>query len=190
MRKETDSLIGKRFGRLVVTGIVPRELRIGGKDSVRRTQFYCICDCGNKTIVTLLNLSKGRTRSCGCIKREMYAEHNPWTTHGLTKRESDGRHPRLYRIYKAMKQRCYNPKLPFYMSYGGRGITVCDEWLHNFEAFHDWAISNGYRDDLSIDRIDVDGNYCPENCRWATAKEQANNTRRQKAKRLGGSSVA
>lgn len=85
------------------------------------------------------------------------------------------RNTRLYDIWRSMKQRCYNPKTNRYKKYGGRGITVCDEWKDNFQSFYDWAMSNGYSDDLSIDRIDPNGNYESNNCRWATAKQQANN---------------
>ena len=175
------NIVGEKFGRLTVMATVSKEERIGGADARRRVQYHCVCDCGNKLIVTQANLMAGRVESCGCLRREALSEAA--TTHGLTKRKRGEDQPRLYHIWRGMKQRCYYDKHPGYEKYGGRGITVCDEWKNSFESFHKWAIANGYSDDLTIDRIDVDGNYEPDNCRWATRSEQQLNKQSHKFER-------
>lgn len=168
-------MVGRRFDRLVVVE------EAQGKNG--RVMWLCRCDCGNTKTIEGGSLRSGNTRSCGCLQKAAAAataiKHS--TTHGL-------RHTRLNRIWRHMKERCSNPNDKNYECYGGRGIKVCEEWQHDFKAFYDWAMAHGYSDDLSIDRIDVDGDYCPENCRWATKWVQSNNKRSSATIELNGES--
>ena len=155
-------LTGKCFGRLTALSAERHNGLVFWK---------CQCECGGVTVVRSTALLNGSTQSCGCLQREMIGDLN--RTHGKSRE-------RLYKIWENMLFRCYHANCKAYKYYGERGIAVCEEWRNSYETFRDWALSNGYRDDLTIDRIDNDKGYCPENCHWATWAEQAKNKRPRK----------
>lgn len=149
--------IGDKFGKLTV-------LEYYGNDKHNKRLWLCKCDCGNKTLVTTSDLRRGHTTSCGCVGKAHSFKH------GMTG-------SRIHNIWLNMRYRCRNKKDTTYKNYGARGIDICDEWYDNFQNFYEWSIDNGYTDDLTIDRIDNNGNYEPSNCRWVSFVDQQYNKR-------------
>lgn len=151
---------GLTFGRLKV-------LRISNKRMGRAAMWICRCECGNRKEIAGYVLRSGKTKSCGCLRDQRARE--TMTIHGLS-------YGRIYRIRRNMIQRCTNPKNPMFHRYGGRGIKICRAWSTSAKAFYEWAMSHGYADNLTIERKNNDGNYCPSNCIWIPKGQQALNT--------------
>lgn len=164
MGRPPIDLKGKRIGFLTVLERVEN-------DHNGKPMWLCRCDCGNEKVISSSALTNG-VKSCGCYRKEWAKETH--TKHGFTSHKAPKE--RLFNIWWRMNQRCKDPNVSHYKDYGGRGITICEEW-ENYGAFREWALSNGYSDELSIDRIDYNGNYEPSNCRWVDQKAQARNKR-------------
>lgn len=162
-----NNIVGLRTGKLIVTNNYERRKNKYGS----RIYWECECECGNKKFISYSHLVSGHTKSCGCLQKETVVKKKTKT--GLCS-------TRIYKIWVGMNQRCFNPKNSAWEHYGGRGIRVCNEWSHNhdgFKNFYDWSLNNGYEDNLTIERIDVDKDYSPENCKWETWGNQRLNTR-------------
>ena len=164
------NITGERYGKLVA-------IQYSHTDSNKKAVWICKCDCGNTCYVRAKDMRSGNTKSCGCYAVEVAKKVN--TKHGAC-------NTRLYRIHSMMKNRCRNPKDRHWKWYGAKGISICDEWMQ-FEPFREWALSNGYAENLVIDRKDSSNGYSPDNCQWITQSEnatKANNLRWHGQERL------
>lgn len=168
MFSKFEDMIGKKYGRLTVLEFLGKEKKV--------PKMKCQCECGTIKIVNGYFLLSGATKSCGCLARDNAKSlaKDYLTVHGDSTMSN---RKRLYNIWAAMKTRCLNKNVQHYKDYGGRGIKICDEWME-YEPFKEWAYANGYNDSLTIDRICVNGNYEPSNCRWIPKGDQNKNQRK------------
>lgn len=164
-RNNDEKWIGQKFGRLTVVGF---ERKTGAG---RGWNWVVKCDCGNQKVCDASAVKSGNTRSCGCLHDELCGQRARKYKYKVYENK------RLHGIWVDVKRRCYSPSRPRYKDYGGRGITVCEEWLQSFDNFVEWALANGYDENLTLERKDVNGNYCPENCEWITLRAQCRNKR-------------
>lgn len=178
MSKSTPLKSGQKFGRLTIISLHHISNKFDGKRKRVRYYYLCKCECGKEKVILKDNLGR-LTNSCGCISKQLAKKR--LLKHGLC-------NTRLYDIWESMKQRCFYENSISYRNYGGRGITVCDEWKQSFIAFYKWATSNGYQENLTIDRINLDGDYEPTNCRFITMKEQGRNKRNNRVIEYRGES--
>lgn len=173
MGRKAKVLTGEVFGRLTAIDRIDDYVSPSGR---KMPVWRCECSCGNEVNVMSCHLMSGATQSCGCYNQECRVSR---IKHGKTK-------SKLYAVWNSIKGRCRNENNTAYKNYGGRGIQICDEWADDFETFYNWAINNGYSEELTVDRIDVDGNYTPDNCRFVSDVVQANNKRDNKIIKYNG----
>lgn len=158
----------KKFGKLTIIELHHKKQHIDKKGVIRYREYYlCECECGNTKVIEKSQLTTGHTKSCGCLQKSITSKKHK--THGLSK-------TKIYKIWLGIKDRCFREKSIDYKNYGGRGITIQKEWL-DFKNFYEWAKNNGYKEGLTIERIDVNGNYEPSNCKWIENALQSHNTR-------------
>lgn len=170
-----NDITGQKFNKL--TAIKPAEYAMHGKC----TKWYCQCECGNVAVVSYDHLKSGHTKSCGCLRQKYGKALQKGEQHGMANTP-------LYKVWQAMKDRIYNKNNKYFHYYGGRGLTLCEEW-ESFSAFNKWAMENGYQKGLDLDRINNDLGYSPENCRWIPHAENLQNTRRKQEVVLDGKRV-